>query len=127
MKSRIIIKPSKMVLTYGITDSTLTILLDICNNYHISVRQVMPSELDIKVSNLLKISQLNIEKYPNGITPCMVMYGLNSSTMDNFLDNIKNIGINIPIKAMITPSNQNWSFRHLLEELNLEYERLSKK
>lgn len=127
MKSRVVTKLSRIVLTYGIVDSTLTMLSDICKDYSISVRPVMPSELDVKVSNLLKITQLNIEEYPIGTTPCMVISGLDSSIMDSFLDNIKSVGINIPIKAMVTPSNQNWNFRHLLEEISLEHERLSKK
>lgn len=127
MKSRVVTKLSRIVLTYGIVDSTLTMLSDICKDYSISVRPVMPSELDVKVSNLLKITQLNTEEYPIGTTPCIVISGLDSSIMDSFLDNIKSVGINIPIKAMVTPSNQNWSFRHLLEEISLEHERLSKK
>lgn len=127
MKSRVVTKPSRIVLTYGIVDSTLTMLLNVCKDYSISVRTVMPSELDIKVSNLLKVTQLNIEEYPIETIPCIIISGLDSSTMDSFLDNIKSVGINIPIKAMITPSNQNWSFRHLLEEISLEHERLSKK
>lgn len=127
MKSKIVEKASKIVLTYGVVDDNLQSLLEVSKKHDVIVRQVKPSELDIKVSQLLKISRLNLERYPIDCDVCMLMANFDNSAMDKFLKDLKSNSVDIPLKAMLTPTNQAWSFKKLLENLKLEHERFSKR
>lgn len=127
MKSRMINKQPKMLLLYGIIGEKLDSLLEITKLENIIVRQVMPSEIDIKISQLLKVSQLSLETYPKECEECIFMVGFDKLSMDRFLNVLKNKNISIPLKAMITPINRTWTFSELLKELSKEHEKFSKK
>lgn len=127
MKSKIVTKVSKIVLTYGVVDDSLNSLLRVSKQYGVTVRQVMPSELDVKISQLLKVSQLNLEQYPINCDICILMANFDNATMDRFLKGLKSNGVYIPLKAMLTPTNQTWSFKKLLENLRLEHQKFSKR
>lgn len=125
MKSRILGRQPAMILSYGIKDTKLTSLIKVCDKYNIVVRQVLPSEVGRSISNLLKVAQLNIEHYPDGCEECILMVGFKNSTMNKFLDTLKDESINIPLKAVLTPNNKTWTFENLLKELKLEHEKLN--
>ena len=58
----------------------------------------------------------------------MVMYGFTQKRLDEFLRNTKKAGVPvIPLKAIVTPYNVNWTFRALYEELEREEEVFRKK
>ncbi len=51
----------------------------------------------------------------------MVMYGFTGQRLDEFLQNMRKAGLpKIPLKAIVTPHNVNWTFRQLYEELEQE-------
>ena len=126
MKSKIVSKSLKMVLAYGIVDDNLKYLLEASSKYDFIVRQVMPSELDIKVSQLLKVAQLNLEQYPLNCDRCILMVNFDNSTMEKLLKYLKSKNVDIPLKSVLTPTNKSWSFNKLLNDLNLEHQRFSK-
>lgn len=53
-------------------------------------------------------------------TPALVLFGLDKKGLDDFLDRLKKAGVAIPLKAVVTPTNQGWAFARLLEELAAE-------
>ena len=126
MKSRVINKTPKMILSYGLQGEKFQSLVDIAKKNNLIVRQVFPSELDIKLLDILKISTLNYEVYPTDCEECIIICGLNNSSIDRFLTDLRQQNLIIPLKATLTPTNQYWNFRYLLEELKLEHEKLSK-
>lgn len=55
----------------------------------------------------------------------MVFSGLSPGKLDLFLKACRQAEIeSIPLKAMVTKMNVNWSFYHLIEELKKEHERM---
>ncbi|MGN1411132.1 MAG: DUF3783 domain-containing protein [Oscillospiraceae bacterium] len=126
MKSRIVNKSPKMILSYGITGDKFNSLIEVTKSSGIVLRQVFPSELDIKVSQLLRVSQLNLEEYPLNCDECILIANFDNSSIDRLLSTLRSRGINVPIKATLTPTNQTWTFRYLLKELKSEHEELSK-
>ncbi|MCD7799884.1 MAG: DUF3783 domain-containing protein [Ruminococcus sp.] len=123
MKSKIVTKIPKIVLTYGVVGDTLNALLEVAKSNNVIVRQVMPSELDVKISQLLKVKQLNLEQYPPDCDTCILMANFDNSSIDAFLKDIKSNHIDITLKAMLTPTNRIWTFNRLLENLRLEHEK----
>ena len=53
-------------------------------------------------------------------TGLLVMCGLKNSHMDKLLAALRNAGIVIPHKAVLTPTNQNWNVYRLAQELERE-------
>lgn len=59
--------------------------------------------------------------------PMLVMCGMGGSRVDEFLARMRRAGVpKIALKAMLTPTNVNWTSRELYEELRREHEAMSK-
>lgn len=57
----------------------------------------------------------------------MVLYGFTSRRLDEFLSNMKRMGIpRIALKAIVTPQNIGWTFEALYQELEREDEQVRK-
>jgi hypothetical protein len=58
----------------------------------------------------------------------LIMYGFTNRRLEAFLQNMKRAGMpSIPLKAIVTPHNVNWTFRALYEELEREDEAMRKR
>lgn len=55
---------------------------------------------------------------------CIVFAGLSSRQIDSFLSDMRKNGVSVPLKAVVTASNQSWSLKKLLSELKKEREKL---
>ena len=60
-------------------------------------------------------------------TGLLVMCGLKNSHMDKLLAALRNAGIVIPHKAVLTPTNQNWNVCRLAQELERERQAMGEK
>lgn len=60
-------------------------------------------------------------------TGLLVMCGLKNSHMDKLLAALRNAGIVIPHKAVLTPTNQNWNVYRLAQELERERQAMGEK
>lgn len=59
--------------------------------------------------------------------PMLVMCGMGGNRVDEFLARMRRVGVpKIALKAMLTPTNVNWTSRELYEELRREHEAMSK-
>ena len=56
----------------------------------------------------------------------LLMSGFDRGKMEAFLDNLKQRGVSIPFKAMVTPTNLFWHCDALLAELKKEREQLER-
>ena len=53
---------------------------------------------------------------------CLILSGIQRKNIQHILDEIKSSGLNIPLKAMVTPTNQSWILSDLISELEKEHE-----
>ena len=126
MKSKIVHKLPKIVLTYGLADDTLQGVLKVSNTCNVIVRQVMPSELDIKIKDLLKVSQTNLEHYSSDCDTCLLMCNFDKKSIDEYLYSLRSNHVKVMLKAVATSTNVEWSYRKLLDELMLEHQNFTK-
>lgn len=126
MKSKIVHTLPKIVLAYGLVDDALQGVLKVSNTCNVVVRQVMPSELDIKIKDLLKVSQTNLEHYSSDCNTCLLMCNFDKKSIDEYLYTLRSNHVKVTLKAVATPTNVEWSYRKLLDELTLEHENFSK-
>lgn len=58
----------------------------------------------------------------------MVLHGFTNRRLEEFLQNMRRAGMPvIPLKAIVTPQNVNWTFSALYEELEREHEAMQKR
>lgn len=57
---------------------------------------------------------------------CVIFSGISSKRLDVLLKNMRNAGLDIPLKAVVTAYNQNMSLDRLISELKKEHEAVEK-
>lgn len=55
---------------------------------------------------------------------CMVISGISGKKLDTLLNALRENGVKIPLKAVVTASNQSWTIKQLVKELSAEHERM---
>ena len=58
---------------------------------------------------------------PGAYPPALVLANFKEKDVDTLLDLMKQAKVNIPLKAIVTPSNKNWVFGDLLAHLQEEH------
>ena len=58
---------------------------------------------------------------PGAYPPALVLANFKEKDLDTLLDLMKQAQVNIPLKAVVTPSNKNWVFGDLLAHLSEEH------
>lgn len=89
----------------------------------IAVTEVAPYQLLQPVGVLAgyggEAAQLYFGRAPQ--EPVLVMAGFSSAGLDGLLAALRRAGIVIPLKAVLTQHNRNWSLLALIEELQREH------
>lgn len=113
------------VLLYGLPDETPagSALRKICAALRIAVTEVAPYQL-LQPAGLLagcggKPAALYFGRAPQ--QPVLVMAGFSSALLDELLAALRRGGVCIPLKAVLTQTNQSWSMLALMEELGREH------
>ena len=110
MKAHIAAPPVR-VLTYGLDDPTQEGLANVLDKLKIPQRKVDPRELGEMVGFLAG--------FPSGV---LCISGLSGAKLDRLLQALRQEGVSIPLKAVVTPTNQRWTFLQLIQELQREHE-----
>ena len=71
-------------------------------------------EVEVKTSRTLVLE-------PGAYPPALVLANFREKDLDTLLDLMKQAQVNIPLKAVVTPSNKNWVFGDLLAHLSEEH------
>ena len=71
-------------------------------------------EVEVKTSRTLELE-------PGAYPPALVLANFKEKDLDTLLDLMKQAQVNIPLKAVVTPSNKNWVFGDLLAHLSEEH------
>lgn len=105
----------------------------------IRIRNVTPEQLDQKIGHLAGVPGYEASGEPN-VPGCeasgepnvpgrpdipdqevLVLHLFTGSRLDELLRNLKAAGVRIALKAVVTESNCDWTFRELYEELLKEH------
>ena len=124
MKARIRpLAPCALVWNYPDTEPGFAALADACRAEGLTLTPVTPADTGRTIGSLCggpgPASAPTIEAdYP----AALIMNGLDRSRLDSFLTRLRAGGVSIPLKAMVTPTNQGWTLAALLAELVRERE-----
>lgn len=124
MKARIRpLAPCALVWNYPDTEPGFAALADACRAEGLTLTLVSPADTGRTIGSLCggpgPASAPAIEvNYP----AALIMNGLDRSRLDSFLTRLRAGGVSIPLKAMVTPTNQGWTLAALLVELEQERE-----
>ncbi len=112
-----------LVLGWNLSGSARGILDGMAPAFGLKFEMVAPSDAGKTIAQLMgeatsggKALTLDYSAYP----PTIVMANFKEKDLDTFLDLLKTAEAQIPIKAVVTPTNRSWAFAdllaHLLEE-----------
>ena len=124
MKARIRpLAPCALVWNYPDTEPGFAALADACRAEGLTLTPVTPADTGRTIGSLCggpgPASAPTIEAdHP----AALIMNGLDRSRLDSFLTRLRAGGVSIPLKAMVTPTNQGWTLAALLAELVRERE-----
>lgn len=132
MKARIHSPLPQRLLLYGLSPEQTAAMTKLAEEFSMEIRPVGPEDLDRQVGALAGFSGFDGEWRETETPPlpegaCMVMAGLPSKAMDRLLAGMKQAGVSIPLKAVVTASNQTWSFARLMGELDRERAAISRR
>ncbi len=126
MKAHIAAPPVR-VLTYGLDDPTQEGLANVLDKLKSPQRKVDPRELGEMVGCLAGFpgysakgdQELQSVADSSGV---LCISGLSGAKLDRLLQALRQEGVSIPLKAVVTPTNQRWTFLQLIQELQREHE-----
>lgn len=86
---------------------------------------VSPADAGKTVSQLLgevkTLSSRTLVLEPGAYPPALLLANFKSRDLDTLLDLMRQAKVNIPLKAVVTPTNKNWVFGDLLAHLKEEH------
>ena len=117
--------PPEMAVLYHVEDPAVRELL---SAHQMPCRLVREDELNETVGYLS-----GFPAFPGGAEPSepedlpstLVMAGFTSARMDELLGALRENGLRIELKAMVTVTNQTWPLRKLITELRREHAALA--
>lgn len=130
---------NEMVLYYNPeTSARVMKLKSVLVRMGVRIRNVTPEQVLEKVGALAGISgyergEQNAAELQEGALPVipeemLVMHGFTSRRIDELLLGLRKAGVSkVDLKAIVTPSNAEWTFYHLYEEIREEHERMKQK
>lgn len=119
MKARIRpLAPCALVWNYPETEPGFAALADACRAHGLALIPVSPADTGRTIGSLCGGAGPAAADAPAGDWPAaLIMNGLDRARLDSFLNRLRAGGVSIPLKAMVTPTNQGWTLAALLAEL----------
>lgn len=128
MKARVRNNPAEKVLCFAIAEEVKPGLSKALQELSIEEVQIPSDALDQSVGYLAGFPGFEERKGGVGTAPAsqsvICMCGISHARMNLLLRSLKEQEINIPLKAIVTPTNQTWSFAKLIAELAREHKAL---
>ncbi len=125
------------VRAFNLTREKEAALRKICSRQGIKFKVVPPEEFHLPLNVLFGFvpkgatspkeegQETKEKEAPLFQEEMLLMYQLNGSAMDKFLRSLRQEGVTIPLKAVLTPTNSTWFPQDLLQELQKEHEAMS--
>ena len=128
MKSRIIAAPQQ-VLSYGLDETQCMILDAIVKGVGIEHKVIAKEKANEKVGYLCGFKGFSKTGGDCGNPPekqCLIFSGIQRKSIDRLLSELRASSLNISLKAMVTPSNQSWALKDLIDELEKEHKMMTR-
>ncbi|MBR6871899.1 MAG: DUF3783 domain-containing protein [Ruminococcus sp.] len=125
MKARIA-APAKLIAAYGLSPERLQALSLFCDREGIKLRSIGPAEADCTVGYLCGSSTTpgaECTDAPAG--ECLIFAGFDRPELSEAVSGLRQAGLSVPLKAVCTPHNQDWTLRSLMAELAREHARMT--
>ena len=121
-----------LLLTYNLKPGTAAGLDEICRRLDIRVRAVEPGEYALPIGALAGLPVVRTSAEPPTpaatFTDEMLVMGLMmSNELDAFLKALRDAGLRIPLKAVLTPVNVAWNSADLHAELAREHSEMQRR
>jgi hypothetical protein len=126
MKARVKNITSPKILAANIKEENSSKIRYLAEKY--SAEYITVDNLQKSVAVLLKEKSSDSPdngKYEDSDAECLLFAGFERSALNKLLNDFKNESVIIPLKAMYTPYNREWSFAHLIHELEEENRRMT--
>ena len=117
----------KQVLLYGFGDQQEA-LCQILERFHAEPRPVSEEEADETIGYLCGLPGFHRKnrKKEGTLSPLLVFHNISREELDGILQAIRESGITVQsLKAMVTPTNENWTLRSLFGEIQQEHETMN--
>lgn len=123
MKARVQ-RPKPMTLVYGVSEDKQNGILKLLERFRIEGKVVSEDETNQQIGFLCGWNGF----LKNNITPleipkqeCLVFCAIDGETLNRLLSAMRNSGLSVDLKAVVTPSNQSWKLCDLIAELEREH------
>lgn len=124
MKSRIISSTSACIIAYK-QQENLAVLEKLADKFRIKLVVAEDDDANSPLGYFAGISGYKkSQKSASAEKGCIILSGFSGKQIDPVLAELRKSGASIPLKAVLTPSNQGWSVKELVSELEKERERL---
>ena len=118
-------KTEKTVLIYGLLPQEFTDVKRVLLEQGVKVERVQNDQLHWQVGALAGFAGFQsfqpVENTPLD-SPVLLFAGCDSKSIDQVLDTLRTTDVKIPLKAVVTATNQRWTFMQLAKELAREHE-----
>lgn len=121
MKARIKATAEKKLLVINPTEEHLGKLEELTEQA--DAKMIITDDLDKTVGELLgeKVTAAKENDSPDCKYEALLFAGFDKKALDSFLDALKKNGVDISLKAVVTPYNRSWYIGELLCELAKEH------
>ena len=123
MKAHINSKPAQQLALYYKAENTAE-LLRVFDAQGISAREIMPAELTQSIGSLCGEGGKAKAPYEGNVPEkqMLIMYNFTNDGINALLEALRAAKIKIPLKAVVTKTNKQWSVIELISELEREKE-----
>ena len=126
MKAHIYKDPALvLVWNYAESQPGYESLRAICRRYKAKLHTVTPEEAGETVAALLGLEPLHHAQSGHSTEQAAILFSGLDRHIQGILDALRAAEVEIPLKALATPTNRGWSFAALLDELEKEHKAMA--
>lgn len=133
MKARIRpVAPCALVWNYPQTEPSWSALVAACEKVGLPVKPVSNTQAGHTVGWLCGIpgaseASVLLHLAPETYPAALILNGLDRKHLDTLLAELRTAGVTIPLKAVVTATNQQWPLSELLAELCRERDEIARR
>ena len=116
-------RPEPIALIHGLTAQDFSTVENILREQEAQVLEVGCDRLHWQVGTLAGFAGFQPPQPAENVplaSAVLLFSGFSGKAVDRALDALRTTGVKIPLKAVVTATNQSWSFSALAEELDKE-------
>lgn len=115
----------KELLYFGFKEQRLEKVLKTAKKFGIKTTEVKDEDFEQKVGFLFQLDDFKREEIEKGEIPSvefMIFSDFDRKVLQSYLIELKENGVNIPFKSVLTETTKDWSFSYLIEHIQDEHE-----